>query len=134
MSIGDVLDLTNEELDLLISQRVGQYGSYCSDHKSISQLEDSIPKTDFLRYRDYLITIVGSRYFIASPRQRAEAYFLTFQHPKPQFKNAKRNKDQNKKGSRPKTKPEARKCPTKKASKKPKVNYRKRPSASERDR
>jgi hypothetical protein len=132
MSIGDVLDLSNEDLNLLISERVGQSGSYCSDHKSVSRLEDSIPQKDFLRYRDYLITIVGSRYFIASPRQRAEAYFLTFQNPKPQFKNAKRNK--NSKKVNPKIKSEGRKCPTKKASKKPKVNYRKKSPASSRSR
>lgn len=130
MSIGDVLDLSNDDLNSFISRMVGQEGSYCCDHKCISRLEDSIPQKDFLRYRDYLITIVGSRYFIASPRQRAEAYFLTFQNPKPQFKNAKRNKNQNKKSTRKKGQPEARKCPTKKASKKPKVNYRKRASTS----
>lgn len=80
MNIVEVHQLTNKELENVLSELIGKSAPYCSDLNSIYALEENICWADTLRYRDYLITLAGSKYFTASARIRAEAYFLTFQN------------------------------------------------------
>ena len=133
MNLKEVLDLSDQKLNELIDFQVGLVNDYCSDYQSIFQLESKLSEKNILRYRDYLITIAGSKYFIASARQRAEAYFLSHQILQPKLKNAKRNDTKIQKGKATKPKPQKRKYPPKKEDKKPKVNYCKRTRASSRD-